>query len=262
MRNIDKQNVGKVYTIAVVAGTILLTLVACSSKPKSKAREGTQTQLKETASQNHFDGGTYCVQTFLQGPPPAQPLHFSYKIVESDPSLKTKDYEADLASDTLDVTYHERWLASDQDRAMISDMRKFNDPKSVIRDIKDGYAESTLINHYIRSDASQWRMAATSLAQGGTPWNLFVSRPTVNRAGDENLNGYDTIKYSVDTTHDSQTDKAALMMFSKLKDYNISGNAWVLKDPNCVLQYSLDYEQESKDGKASKTHYEGVVTKK
>jgi len=105
-------------------------------------------------------------------------------------------------------------------------------------------------------------MAATSLAQGGTPWNLFVSRPTVNRAGDENLNGYDTVKYSVDTTHDSQTDKAALMMFSKLKDYNITGNAWVLKDPNCVLQYSLDYEQESKDGKASKTHYEGAVTKK
>jgi hypothetical protein len=52
------------------------------------------------------------------------------------------------------------------------------------------------------------------------------------------------------------------MMFSKLKDYNITGNAWVLKEANCVLQYSLDYEQEAKDGKASKTHYEGAVTKK
>lgn len=261
MRNTDKETVRKVYTTAVVAGTILLTLVACSSKPKSKA-EGRQAHPKETASQNHFDGGTYCVQTLLQGPPPAQPLHFSYKIVESDPSLKTKDYEADLASDTLDVIYHERWLATDQDRAMISDMRKFNDPKSVIRDIKDGYAEGTFINHYSRWDASQWRMAATSLAQGGTPWNLFVSKPSVNRAGDENLNGYDTAKYSVDTTHDSQSDKAALMMFAKLKDYNITGNAWVLKDANCVLQYSLDYEQQSDDGKASKTHYEGAVTKK
>ncbi|MGE5055569.1 MAG: hypothetical protein ACM3WP_15535 [Acidobacteriota bacterium] len=262
MRDTDKQNVRKVGTIAAVAGTILLALAACTSQPKSKAREGRQAQLKETASQDHFDGGTYCVQTFLQGPPPAQPLHFSYKVVESDPSSKTKDYEADLASETLDVTYHERWLASDQDRAMISDMRKFNDPKSVIREIKDGYAETTFINHYTRSDASEWRMAATGMAQAGTPWNLFVSRPTVNRTGNENVNGYDTVKYSVDTTHDSQTDKAALMMFSKLKDYNITGNAWVLKDPNCVLQYSLDYEQESKDGKASKTHYEGVVTKK
>jgi hypothetical protein len=245
-----------------LAGTILLTLVACSSKPKSKAGEERQARPKETASQVHFDGGTYCVQTFLQGPPPSQPLHFSYKVVESDPSLKTKDYEADLASDTLDVIYHERWLATDEDRAMISDMRKFDDPKSVIRGIKDGYVEGTFINHYSRSDASQWRMAATSLAQGGTPWNLFVSRPTVNRAGDENLNGYDTVKYSVDTTHDSQSDKAALMMFAKVKDYNITGNAWVLKDGNCVLQYSIDYEQESKDGKSSKTHYEGAVTKK
>jgi hypothetical protein len=261
MRNTDKQSIRRLNTAAVLAGAVLLTLVACSSKPKSRT-DRTQAQLKETASQDHFDGGTYCVQTFLQGPPPAQPLHFSYKVIESDPSLKTKDYEADLAADTLDVIYHERWLASDEDRAMINDTRKFDDPKSVVRTINNGYAEGTFINHYTRSDQSQWRMAATGLAQGGTPWNLFVSKPSVHRAGNEDLNGYDTIKYSVDTTHDSQSDKAALMMFGKLKDYNITGNAWVLKDVNCVLQYSLDYEEQSKDGKASKTHYEGAITKK
>ena len=260
MRNTGNQSVRKINTAAVLAATMLLTLVACSSKPRSTER--TKPPLKETAAQDHFDGGTYCVQTFLQGPPPAQPLHFSYKVVESDPSSKTKDYEADLASDTLDVIYHERWLASDDDRALINDSRKFDDPKSVIREIKDGYAEITFINHYTRSDASQWRMAATSLAQGGTPWNLFVSRPGVSRVGNENLNGYDTVKYSVDTTHASQSDKAALMMFSRLKGYDITGTAWVLKDANCVLQYSVDYAEESKDGKASKTHYEGTVTKK
>lgn len=262
MRNTDKQSIRRINTAAVVAGAVLLTLIACSSKPKSKETDGTQARLKGTASQDHFDGGTYCVQTLLQGPPPAQPLHFSYKVVESDPSLKTKDYEADLAADTLDVIYHERWLASDEDRALINDTRKFDDPKSVVRTIHDGYAEGTFINHYARSDQSQWRMAATGLAQGGTPWNLFVSRPSVKRVGNENLNGYDTIKYSADTTHDTQSDKAALMMFAKLKDYNITGNAWVLKDANCVLQYSLDYEEESKDGKARKTHYDGAVTKK
>ena len=36
MRNTDKQNVRRVHAIAV-AGTYSLALVACSSKPKSKA---------------------------------------------------------------------------------------------------------------------------------------------------------------------------------------------------------------------------------
>ena len=262
MRNTHEYRGVKLNLAALAALTIVLALVACSSKPKSRGRNATQAASKEDSSQNHFDGGTYCIQNFLQGPPPAQPLHFSYKITASDPSSKTKDYEADLASDTLDVTYHERWLATDEDRAQLSETRKFDDPKSVIREIKDGYMEGTFINHYSRSDQSQWRMAATSLAQGGTPWNLFLSKPTVNRIGAENLGGYDTVKYSVDTTHDSQTDKAALMMFAMLKDYNITGNAWILKDANCVLQYSLDYQEQSQDGKASQTHYEGTITKK
>jgi hypothetical protein len=244
-----------------VAG-VLLALVGCTSSSRNSNEDhGKHNVPKNAVSQNHFDGGTYCVQSLLQAPAPAQPLHISYKVLESDPSLKTKDYEADLVADALDVTYHERWLATDEDKALIQDSQKGSDSKSVVRSIKDGYAESTVINHYARSDQSGWRMAATSLAQGGTPWNLFVSKPTVSRVGPETVNGYETIKYSVDTTHDSQMDKAALRMFSGLKDYNITGTTWVLKDVNCVLQYNIDYQQESKDGKISKTHYEGVVTK-
>ena len=69
--------------------------------------------------------------------------------------------------------------------------------------------------------------------------------------------GTTPLNTAVDTTHDSQSDKAALMMFSRLKGYDITGTAWVLKDANCVLQYSVDYAQESKDGKASKTALRG-----
>lgn len=178
------------------------------------------------------------------------------------PSLKSKDYEADLAGDALDVVHHDQWLATEQDRQFFAESRRFDDPKIIVRAIQNGTAEETVTNHYTRSDESGWRMASTSLAQGGTPWNLFVSKPTVNRVGTENVNGYDTVKYAVDTTHDSQTDKAALLMTGQLKDYNITGTAWVLKDANCVLQYNLDFEQDGKDGKVSKTHYEGTITKK
>ena len=245
----------------VVASLLLpITISGCGGK-KTPAPEKKDVKPSSTASRDHFDGGTYCVQNLMQGPAPAHPLHFSYKVTESDPSQKAKDYEADLDGDTMDLTYHERWLATEDDKAMIREEMRFNDPKSVMRTLTpDGYADTILINHYTRSDESGWRMAATSIAQGGTPWNLFISKPTVNRIGTEGANGYDTLKYAVDTTHDSQMDKAALLMFAGLKDYNITGTAWVLKDAGCVLQYNLDYEQQSKDGKNTKTHYEGAVT--
>ena len=66
----------------------------------------------------------------------------------------------------------------------------------------------------------------------------------------------------MDTTHESQSEKAALAAFSRLQNYDIVGSTWVLKDANCVLQYNIDYQQTGKDGKVSKTHYEGTVSKK
>jgi hypothetical protein len=100
------------------------------------------------------------------------------------------------------------------------------------------------------------------MALGGTPWGLFISKPTVTRVGAENVNGYETVKYAVDTSHQSQLDKTPLLMSGQLKDYSITGSAWVLTEANCVLQYNIDFEQDGKDGSVKKTHYEGTVTKK
>ncbi len=99
------------------------------------------------------------------------------------------------------------------------------------------------------------------MAQGGTPWGLFIFKPPVTRVGTEQVNGYDTIKYAIDTTHESQMEKAAEFL-RQVKDYNITGTAWVLKDVNCVLQYEIDDEQVDNDSKTTKTHYEGTITKK
>ena len=246
------------------ASFLLLSSSACTSKPKSDASKINLSRVSSTTvpTDNHFDGGTYCAETFLQGPPPAQPLHFSNKVIESDPSQKTKDFQADLSGDTLDLVHRDKWTATDEDRKFFEESRKWEDPKIVVRAINDGVAEETVTNHATRSDQVSWRGVIVSVAQGGTPWKLFVSKPTVNRIGPEVVNGYDTIKYAVDTTHDSQPAKAALITFSRLKDYNIVGTAWVLKDANCVLQYNIDFEQDEKDGKVSKTHYEGTIGKK
>jgi hypothetical protein len=242
-----------------LSGLLILAGTACTSKPNSETPKAPPTS---NLSADHFDGGTYCVQAFLQGPAPSQPLHFSNSVVESDPTLKTKDFQADYAGDNVDLVRKDKWLATDEDRQSLQDTRKFDDPKVLVRTINGDTEEDTITNHATRSDQVSWRGVVMGISQGGTPWSLFLNKPQVSRAGTENVNGFDTIKYTVDTTHQSQPDKMALVMFGKLQDYNITGTAWVLKDVNCVLQYNIDYQQTTKDGKVSKTHYEGTVTKK
>ncbi len=235
---------------------LFLTAPGCTSKA-AKANQQDETRKSAAAndpSERHFDGGTYCVQTMTQGPPPSAPVHFSNKVNESDGSVK--DFEADLSGDTLEQTIHDRHPVTDEDRKFIQDS------KSSVWAIHDGFAEMAITNHYTRSDESAWTVGANGAAQGASPWALFINKPAEARAGAENVNGYDTIKYSVDTTHQSQTDKSAGLFAGNLKDYNISGTAWVLKDANCVLQYNLDYEEDGIDGTVRKTHYEGTVIKK
>lgn len=247
--------------IGVLSIGLLLALPACSSKA-SPVRTDKRNQVAPTNNAaDRFDGGTYCVQTFLQGPAPAQPLHFSNQITESDQTLKSKDFQADLSGDTLDIVHRDQWLATDDDRKFFAEMQRFTDPKLIVRAINNGVAEETVTNHISRSDEVGWRGGVVSIAQGGTPWGLFIYKPTVNRVGDDNVNGYATIKYVVDTTHESETEKAASFL-RRLKDYNITGTAWVLKEANCIVKYDINDEQVGKDGSITKTHYEGTVTKK
>ncbi len=240
------------WVLFAIAGLLLLVTLGCS-KRKTETSDDDARSNPPTISANHFDGGTYCVQTITQGPPLSKPIHFSNKENQSDGS--SKDFESALSGDKFDVTIHERHPATDFDRE--NNTIKGVKPISIV----DGFAESVNTNHYTRSDASGWSMGITSVAQGGTPWGVFISKPPVTQVGTESISGYDTIKYTVDTTHQSQLDKAALLMFGKLKDYNIVGTAWVVKDLGCVLQYTIDYEEDGKDGKVSKTHYEGGITR-
>lgn len=254
----------QLFVAGCIAAALLLTLSGCTSKPNSSTSTATAAAaaaVTTVAPQNDFDGGTYCVQTFLQGPGPAQPLHFSNKITVSDPSAKSKDFEADLSGDSIQLVHHDRWLATEDDRKFFEESSRFADPKIIQRVINNGFAEETVTNHPTRSDEVGWRSVTTSIAQGGTPWSLFLYKPPVSRVGTENVNGFDTLKYTVDTTHQSAPEKSASLL-RNVADYNITGTAWVLKDRNCVLQYDITDQEMGKDGKGRTTHYEGSVTKK
>lgn len=243
--------------VAIVVVWLLLAFTGCTTKHSASAKERVAAKASTSSSdpsEHYFDGGTYCVQKFTQGPSPAQPLHFSNKVTESDGSAK--DFEEDLSGDALDQTIAEQHPATDEDRQLAS-----ASGAASVWSIQGGLAEMRTTNHYMRSDASGWNVGSNGAVLSAAPWGLFILKPHVGRLGTEQVNGYNTIKYVVDTTHESGMDKAPGLL-RQLKDYNITGTAWVLQDANCVLQYDIEDERVGMDGKVSKTHYEGTITKK
>ena len=203
--------------------------------------------------QRQLDGRSYCVQTITQGPRAASPLHFSYKQDSTDGT--SKDYEADLNGDHFDVTIHSRHPATDLDR------QSSKVPGAKALSIRDGFAESLETSHYKRSDRQGWSSAANGMVLGASPWQLFVARPDVTEAGSETIMGYPTIKYAVDTRHQSAPEKAPTASGWGVTDYSIAGSAWATKDTACILQYAIDLEKTTEDGKVEKTHYSGSITK-
>jgi len=237
----------------------LLMTTGCGKTQKAASEDSPKAGV--AGGGTDFDGGTYCVQTFLQGPALAQPLHFSNKETESDGS--SKDFESDLSEDKLDVVFHQRRKAAPDEKTSSSpavDNGPIHVP-AISTTVADGFADVTQPSHFVRSDAHEWSMGTTIVAQGGTPWGLFISKPPVTKVGSESISGFDTDRYTVDTTHQGQLDKPPFLAGGQLKDYNITGTAWVAKQGKCILQYQIDYEEDGKEGTIRKVHYEGGVTK-
>jgi len=193
-------------------GLVLFVAAGCTSRG-SNANQESESKAPGVAndpSEHYFDGAKYCVQTFLQGPALRQPLHFWNQVTESDQSLHSKNDVKRIAGEVgLIVFQNERWLATGEDRKFFAESHKSDDPKVIVRAIRDGFAEQTVTNHVTRSDEEGWRSGATFFAQGGTPWGLLIYKPPVTRVGAENINGYETMKYTVDTTHQSRPEKSA-----------------------------------------------------
>lgn len=209
-------------------------------------------RTQAVSAERPLDGGTYCVQTIEQGPPVPRPVHFSYKEQESEGS--SKDYEADLVGDNFDVTMNVRRPATEMDK----ELSGVPGAKPVA--IQNGFVQTSNTIHYARSDKSGWMSGSNMIVLGVTPWNLFVAKPNAHAVGAEHVSGYDAIKYAIDTTHQSATDKWAFNTAWRTRNYDITGTAWATRDTGCVLQYSIDLERDGSDGKVEKSHFEGGVS--
>jgi len=228
-------------------------VTGCKSHSSVKAEAEKHNAANTPAPPSNPVGGTYCLETFAQGPADPKTVHFSYKENKGDGSLK--DYEGDLSGDKLDSTVHEKHVATDMDREL-AQLKNAPGPPVV-----DGFVETTRPLHETRDDRSGWSMASGGQVQAFTPWGLFIAKPNVKQVGTESVAGLDAIKYSVDTDGQSQLEKMPLTMAGGLKDYTIKGNAWVDSKQQCILQYIIDYAEVMKDGTERKTHYEGNTTR-
>jgi len=232
---------------------LLIGASGCKSHSTVKAETARSSSGKTSALLRQPIGGTYCLETFAQGPTEARLTHFSYKQSEADGSFK--DYEGDLAGDKLDSSVHEKHVATDMDREL-AQLKNAPGPPVV-----DGFVETTRPLHETRDDRSGWSMGSGGQVQAFTPWGLFIAKPNVTQVGSESVAGFDAIKYSVDTDGQSQLDKMPLTMAGGLKDYTIKGSAWVDSNKQCILQYNIDYQEVTKNGTERKTHYEGHTTR-
>jgi hypothetical protein len=239
-------------SVVVFASAALLGMTACRSHSPVKAEEA-RSESASAPAPMHPIGGTYCLETFAQGPAQAKSLHFTYKQSESDGSFK--EFVGDLAGDNLDSTVHEKRVAGDMDREMANDKSLSAPP------VVDGFVETNRSQHSTRSDPSGWSMASGGSVHAFAPWGLFIAKPNVKQVGTENVAGFDAVRYTVDTDGQGQLDKMPLMLAGGLKDYTIKGTTWVDGKQQCILQYNIDYEEVKKDGSVLKTHYEGNTTR-
>jgi hypothetical protein len=237
------------WLVAVAIVCALAVMAACNSgsSAKKEARESKHAASIDTApAGNAVIGADYCLQTFMtKANTLPGPVHFVYAASNSDG--ESKKWEGDVTATTADFSMFSSQPAT-PDLAQNSAYK-----------VHDGVADFTNTLHYTRSEDHQWAMAPTMPVQTATPWSEFVSKPPIDRVGSDTVNGFEAVKYTVDNSKQSKMERVG---FVPIEDFNFNGTVWLLKDTGCILQWKMDATTTHKDGKATKVHYEGTVTKK
>src|SRR6478672_7485448 len=163
--------------VLAAAGLALLAVSACKSGPASKKVEEKSGAQPNSAAAAQGGGNAgidlNCVMDHIQRPPEA--FHYSYNKESSNPVHE----EADITPQTIDGSF------------------------------KNNSASSSF--HGVRSDANSWQGAWSSLMgiSGMSSVIALVRNSSATvREGPKKMNGYDAIKYSIDTARGTDTEKS------------------------------------------------------
>jgi hypothetical protein len=159
---------------------------------------------------------------------PAEAFHYSYNRVGYSDSVKL---EADVTPTSIDGVLNTQW---------------------------GGDPSPPLPVHAARSDSDGWSRTLGNLnAAFGMPSSLMQARlmqGSLAREAGEQVNGYDSIRYSLDTARLGAADRGILGGSEK-------GTLWV-GPGGCPVKWSIVTELKNNNGNIDRTHWEGNVTKK
>jgi hypothetical protein len=212
--------------VFTATGLALLAVSACSPTPASKNAEeksGVQPNSAATGGDARID--LNCVMDHIQNPPEA--FHYSYKKTSSNPV----EEEADITPQTIDGSF------------------------------KNNSASQSF--HGVRSDASSWQGAWTGLmgiSGMSSAVALVRNSSATAREGPEKVNGYDAIKYSIDTARGNDTEKGLYRSVLGTGGFE-KGTAWVTAQ-GCPVKFVLDSELHANNGSVETIHYEVAMVRK
>jgi hypothetical protein len=222
-----RKSLNSQLSVCLAVAFFLAFVAACNSRSSADKRAEKSSSAPAAAKDTSDPGiNLNCVIEHIQNPPEA--FHYTYKKDSADNNLIQ---EADLSPDTIDGTS------------------------------KDKYASRSFKG--VKSDRDSWQSAWTGLTGiSGMSSTIALIRngSATVREGTEKVNGYDTTRYSIDTSH-GNTAEAGLYKITLGEGGFEKGIAWVTSQ-GCPAKLSLDSEMHLKNGTVDKTHYEIEMVKK
>ena len=99
-----------------------------------------------------------------------------------------------------------------------------------------------------------------AIGQMSSIFATLRNNSAVSAAGKEELNGYNTFKFSIDTSNATAIERELYKSFLGPGGFE-KGTVWITSD-GCPVKIDLEEELHSKDGdSASKVHYEEMMMK-
>lgn len=204
----------------------LLAAFGCSShaksndtNPGSAAADGNQAATSSNAA-THVD--VMCIGDRINNPPEA--FHYSFRYTDAS---ATVGEEADITPQAMDIT------------------------------IKDKSGSHSY--HGVRADETSWGQAVLDLSSlkvtvMSSRLDQLNGTSALTPQGAEAINGYQTVKYAIDTTRASASDQKNYQALLGKGSFE-KGTVWVPAD-GCAVKLVLDEGSAQSNGSVETAHYE------
>jgi hypothetical protein len=213
---------GACFVIGILSGTI----AGCKSQSSIASTRDGKSAAGEGDSATHID--LLCVGDRINSP--SGRFHYSYKYSDEANSI---DNEAEITPQKMDITSTDK--------------------------------SGTHSYHGVHSDEASWNAAVldlSSLRFTGMTARIDSLNGTsaIVSQGAEPINGYDTKKYSIDTTKANSADQQQFQTLFGAGSFE-KGTVWVPAD-GCAVKLILDEAIVQTNGSINKGRYELALTKK